>query len=505
MPKFSRNSLAPRMLRENFGMWHGFCVYSVRPQRRSRLPEVRPRRGLGTSLSEPFACLRKPAGDRRHLRFAGFDKPGLWTALALLFALAPPALLAQPPPAPDPDFLKREQATPLAPRPTISGVEHTVIHYDKNTYCGHPREVLFQDFGGGEFLLGHFHAPCRYEVYEDVRHICYQGRSIIFLQRSKDGGRTWPAENDATVFDNTMPTADKRAFLSLANAAREPLDMFRNESVFLFSRAYLPPDHVDTPVTFCLRSADKGRRWEKAPIAVADADNPGVGLYRHNTPLTRMPDGRTLLSVFHPVRVPTGANWERGTGVFSSTDQGLTWRFVSVPIEDRSRQGRFIYPTLLLLPNGDLHCYAIHLAASGEEVEGVRNALVLCVSRDAGKTWSDPAPIAGKGGGCWKNPGREGVVYRSPWPMRLRDGRILVLFARRRMPGGIGGIVSADGGKTWSEEFALRDDGQWWDLGYPVATELDDGRIFTAYYFNRQDGNKQGGTRYIAGTFFRLD
>ena len=57
---------------------------------------------------------------------------------------------------------------------------------------------------------------------------------------------------------------------------------------------------------------------------------------------------------------------------------------------------------------------------------------------------------------------------------------------------------------TWSEEFVLRDDGSCDDLGYNVATQLPDGRIFTAYYFTQEDGNAFGGSRHIAGTFFRL-
>jgi hypothetical protein len=157
------------------------------------------------------------------------------------------------------------------------------------------------------------------------------------------------------------------------------------------------------------------------------------------------------------------------------------------------------------MPNGNLHLYCLHRHAKDESVEGMKNALCLCISKDKGRTWSEPVPIAGKGGGCWKEPGNQGNIYRSPWPILLEDGRILVVFARRRMPGGIGGIVSADGGKTWSEEFVIRDDAKWWDLGYPVGCQLDDGRIFTAYYFNKDDGNKEGGTRYIAGSFFRLD
>ena len=80
----------------------------------------------------------------------------------------------------------------------------------------------------------------------------------------------------------------------------------------------------------------------------------------------------------------------------------------------------------------------------------------------------------------------------------------MVIFGRRKQPFGIGLIVSEDDGATWSAEAVIRADASDWDLGYPVATQLDDGRIFTAYYFMENDGNGFGGTRHIAGSFFRL-
>ena len=89
--------------------------------------------------------------------------------------------------------------------------------------------------------------------------------------------------------------------------------------------------------------------------------------------------------------------------------------------------------------------------------------------------------------------------------MLLRDGRLLVLFARRKPPFGIGCVVSDDSGQTWSDEMILRCDAEHPDLGYPVAVELDDGRIFTAYYYNVPGRpTPVGAPRYIAGSFFRL-
>ena len=125
----------------------------------------------------------------------------------------------------------------------------------------------------------------------------------------------------------------------------------------------------------------------------------------------------------------------------------------------------------------------------------------------------------GKPTGAWFN------TYRSPAALVTRDGRIVIVFGRRRPPYGIGGVISDDLGETWSQEFVLRDDGASGDCGYPVITELDDDRIFTAYYIavadstgrvpsirqDRDSGHPGGGSmaawsavRQIDGTTFRL-
>ena len=141
------------------------------------------------------------------------------------------------------------------------------------------------------------------------------------------------------------------------------------------------------------------------------------------------------------------------------------------------------------------------------------NVIVLSHSDDGGFSWSTPKPIVAWGQSPWAQLSREhvwsgaipGPPYRSPWPLHLRDGRIVVIFGRRVAPYGMGLIVSEDEGATWSAEAVIRADASDWDLAYPVATQLDDGRIFTAYYYMENDGNNYGGTRYIAGSFFGLD
>lgn len=402
-----------------------------------------------------------------------------------------------------------QQRTPLAPPPQITDLSHVKLCYDPGRYCGHPRQGIFKYFGNGEIVIGHNHAPCRYKNDNDARHGAngYHSRAKVLLQRSLDDGHTWPEDQNVVVYDETIPPEAKRAFLYQKDTPREQYDMFRPESVFFFGRTYLPERGKKNTVCFVLRSPDKGHTWEKVPTIVDDPG--GVEGYVHKDcpPVVRMPDGKTLLAAMS-VGMP-GNN----PAIYASTDNGLSWKHRCDVVKDLSGIGRFTYAGLLLLPGGQLQCYTLHISPRDRgggpwNIDGLKDAICVCNSADGGHTWGDPAPIVGKGMDCWKEVGDRAVgsnVYRSPWPMLLNDGRILVLFARRRFPYGIGGTISEDDGKTWSKEFVIRAGGcSVPDIGYPVACQIEDGRIFTAYYYNTPGGTRLTSVRYIAGTFFRV-
>jgi hypothetical protein len=413
---------------------------------------------------------------------------------------------------PDKNFLKKEQPKPF-PAPAINNLTHTILHYNKGTYCGHPRMVNFKYFPPNEIIVGHFHAPSAYKVYDDVRHISYQSRSVCLLQHSTDAGKSWPQENEVTLFNNAMPREEKMKLASSRNTKPQHYDMFNKNAVFFFTHTiHYPIDSTFKSALLVFRSPDKGKTWKEAPLRIeAPAIDERTVISKQNTPIIQMPDGKTLLGAFwigHEVREGNREKSTDGAAIYSSKDNGVTWQFLSRPVRDRSGDGIFLYETLLLMPNGDLHFYSVHLSDKDVVVEGMKNAITLCVSKDGGKTWTDPSPITGKGAGVWGTVDDSNVsykiTYRAPWPILLKDGRILLVFTRRKMPAGIGGIISSDRGKTWSEEFIIRDGAKWWDIGYPVGAQLADGRVFISYYFNTQDGNEQGGTRFIAGSFFEV-
>ena len=66
---------------------------------------------------------------------------------------------------------------------------------------------------------------------------------------------------------------------------------------------------------------------------------------------------------------------------------------------------------------------------------------------------------------------------------RLGGGQILLTFGRRHAPFGVEGIISQDGGRTWSDRrISLATDLPGTDIGYPSTLRFDDGRLITTYY-----------------------
>src|SRR6476661_2137389 len=126
----------------------------------------------------------------------------------------------------------------------IQDVVHIKLHGDKTTYCGHPRQGGIFNFGGGEIAVLHNHAPCAYQTRTDIQHDFggYHSRSTLLLQRSTDGGRTWPGESEVEVWNEAAPVEERRKFLLAAfTSPRESIDLSKPESIVMFPRTFLGP------------------------------------------------------------------------------------------------------------------------------------------------------------------------------------------------------------------------------------------------------------------------
>ena len=333
----------------------------------------------------------------------------------------------------------------------------------------------------------------------------HRGNLKDFLDNTcKKLNKSWPETEDVVLFDQTMSDDAKRAFIYQPGAPRENYDMFSSDSLFYFARTRIH-DENERIVCFALRSPDRGRTWESVPTVFEHPDGPDKGLLKDCHPVVRMPDGQTLLaamSLYDP-----GA----GVALYKSTDNGLSWNYQQ-RIAGPTGNGRFTYAGLLLLPSGELQLYTLHIGIGGP-VNGTNNAICMRSSFNGGQTWDEIRPIVSlETQAAWgaSSPPPD-KVYRSPWAMILNDGRILVVFGRRyHVPKGYGGIISKDGGQTWSNEFVIRDDALSSNLGYPIGAQMEDGRIIITHYFGVDDNHGEnhrpyGGTRAIIGSRFRIE
>ena len=217
----------------------------------------------------------------------------------------------------------------------------------------------------------------------------------------------------------------------------------------------------------------------RLPVAVP----PGLSLMNYNSAALCVTRSGVRLHAVYGKRSDSPADTSY---VLRSTDDGVSWELRPIAQPVQSSAGDFIgfgETAIAELPDGRI----LAMMRPDPDRHGF---LWLSVSQDAGFTWSPPAMTP-----MWGFP-----AHLLP----LRDGRLLCSYGYRRAPMGIRACLSRDAGQTWDigRELVLRADGKrsGADLGYPLTTELDDGKLLTIYYFTCADG-----VTHIATTHWRAE
>jgi Neuraminidase (sialidase) len=192
-----------------------------------------------------------------------------------------------------------------------------------------------------------------------------------------------------------------------------------------------------------LRSTDGGLTWGERFVIPA---------YNLSGPI-QLADGRILFAGTDPKKP---AVWE-------SKDEGLTWSVLALL---PTRAGEM---DMIESADGRLVLHVRGHVRDGKTLKGTFQT----VSRDGGKTWSEPELIAAGG---WP-----------PNPIRLKDATLVTTYGVRSKPFGVRGKMSKDHGETWSDEFTVYGDGHDWDLGYPTTVELKDRTLLTVWYETMPD------------------
>ncbi|AHF92757.1 hypothetical protein OPIT5_23725 [Opitutaceae bacterium TAV5] len=345
----------------------------------------------------------------------------------------------------------------------IQVLETRVVSPQPGYYHGWP--TVAADASGGLFL-----------VYSGGRdyHVCPFGR--VELMTSRDGGRTWAwprvvldsatDDRDAGVLATPGGALLVTSFTSLAyqDHLRDParllkktfgdeLDTHLARWRSADARYAQAAKERDVGMWF-IRSGDGGKTWSDRYAAPCNSPHGPVALR----------DGRLLYA---------GKElWteEKKVGVWLSADDGLTWKRAAW-LEPRPGETVTDYHELSAIEAADGT-----LIVQIRNHNGGRRETLQCESHDGGATWTLPRAI--------------GVDGFPSHLVRLKDGRLVMTYGWREAPRGIRGRVSADHGRTWSEEFVLTDDAPGWDVGYPGTVELADGQLLTVWYEVMADSPK---------------
>jgi len=312
------------------------------------------------------------------------------------------------------------------------------------------------------FERGYFH-------FNDHDHSIDRSRwAEHVLARSLDGGLTWTLEHHA---DLKPPDGAKVANVLTEPGGKQPVDCpggidFTKPGFALTARM----EDVDIGPSRFYYTYNRGKTWV-GPYKIPDFGQKGIAARTDY-----LIDGKQEMTMF---LTAAKSNGKEGRVICVRTrDGGKTWNMISFVGPDPGPTDMAIMPSSVRLSAGSIVTAIRHPAW----IEMYR-------SDDNGATWkywSKPAPDTGSHHG---NP---------PSLVKLRDGRLAITYAHRSAPYGIRARLSADEGKTWSDEIVLRSDGGAWDLGYTRSLQRSDGKIVTLYYFNDHPDTE----RYIGATIW---
>ncbi len=333
-------------------------------------------------------------------------------------------------------------------------LETKVICKETDRYIGWPSITRTSD---GELLV----------VFSGDRdeHVCPWG--VDQMIRSSDNGKTWTEpvtinntpldDRDAGIVQTQKGTLvlswfTSMAFDNTASYARHP-DWKRH-------RGKLSDETVERWLgNWTRRSTDGGKTWDEPVRTLGTAPHGPIVLK----------DGRLLYVGVADI------DGKKALSVEESKDDGKSWQLLStIDIPENEDAGPYSEPHVVETSDGKL--IAMYRYNPSDKSQAF---LRQSESTDGGKTWTVTHPT-----NIWGFP---------PHLLRLKDGKLLVVYGVRRVPYSERACISKDDGNTWDVEneiiLSLSVVGGG-DLGYPASVQLDDGSIITIYYQVDKKGEK---------------
>ena len=395
---------------------------------------------------------------------------------------------------------------------SIKDVEHVFVYKDPDLAhaCNQVSIVLLQN---GELFLG-FNEE-RYPIHADSGQSCFI--------KSVDGGRTWDPSTKQVIWPYTEFKGNWDC--AFAHIADGTILIHTRVCNFIAPRGInsegdqvlgMPPPGMPERLKrqtgyVVLKSKDGGITWtdpkevNTSPVASSSlapyaCGGSGAG---H---IIELPDGGLLMPLdgtISPIAEPGMGSEPSRCFLLRSDDGGDNWEYWSTVAFDPASIISFLEPGMTRLKDGKLVCLM-----RTQHKPNRQDNLWFTWSDDEGVTWSSHKRTS-----LWGYPAAI---------KQLRDGRVLVVYGYRKAPWGVRGCISEEG-LTWdiNNEFVIRTGGvpepepdsdshklqdllimmQYWHIGYPSVTQLEDETIIVAYHEYSDDDHP---LQYLMCTRFKL-
>jgi len=365
-------------------------------------------------------------------------------------------------------------------QPRQENTKHVKVYYEPGMFGGWPANFGIWTWDN-EILVG-FSKGFYKDLGPEQHNIDREKTELHLLARSMDGGETWKVEDPGKSGALVLPSKGMyhgvpRTDVSPQAVSDCNVDInFKHPDFVLTART----DDIDAGQSRFWYSYDRGHHWE-GPCRLPNFDTPGTAARTDY-----IADSEKVCTLFLTAAKSNGK--EGRVMCVRTTDGGKSWSFVSWIGPEPA--GYAIMPASVRLSDHEI-------LVTVRQKEGPHTPITTYFSSDNGLTWdqlNNAVDDTGEG-----NP---------PAMMKMKDGRVCLIYGYRAdasdieskiKTSDIRAKISSDKGKTWSQDYVLRNDGSGRDIGYPRVVQRPDGKIVAIYYFMDK---KTGPERYIGATLW---